>query len=294
MDIRGLECFYRAYETCSIGRTAEDMFVTRQAVSQTLQNLENEIHQKLFERSNLGLQPTAFARELYPLVMKLIENYRDIRELCFSSANITSSVKLALSLAVLESISVPSLMECIHQKCPNILMDVTTTEADISFACIIDGTKDVALIVDQFESKKISSRVLKKVPLCALLHESLLPPNPTHTIRDLAGLTWFCRTPSSHFEHKLREIFERESIPINLSYRYTDYHIVLEQAFNAEGVCAIPEEHAFRYESNNMVAIPLSEYGLSWDISLLTLRNAKSRSELLPVIKAIEEFFSEE
>lgn len=65
MDERLLNCFVKVYDSGSIHKAADKLFVTPQAVSKMIKKLEDELGRDLFTRSPLGLNPTIYAHKLY-------------------------------------------------------------------------------------------------------------------------------------------------------------------------------------------------------------------------------------
>ncbi len=66
MDILDLRYFIAAYDTGSFARAADKLFVSRQALRQKLQRLEEELASPLFVAGTKRLEPTDLARSLYP------------------------------------------------------------------------------------------------------------------------------------------------------------------------------------------------------------------------------------
>lgn len=71
MDTRQLVMFKTVYEQTSMAKAAEKLFITPQGLSRSVAALEAELGHDLFIRTNRGVQPTAFARTLYPKACKI-------------------------------------------------------------------------------------------------------------------------------------------------------------------------------------------------------------------------------
>jgi LysR family glycine cleavage system transcriptional activator len=75
LSLRGLRTFCVAAESESFRETAEKLFITASAVSHQIKNLEEELGQKLFERSSRSLILTDSGRSLLddikPLILRL-------------------------------------------------------------------------------------------------------------------------------------------------------------------------------------------------------------------------------
>ena len=78
MQPKQLQYFITTYATKNIQRTAEKLFVSRQGISKTIRELEQELGADLFLRSSKGLEPTDFAEALFPHAKKLLDEYNYI------------------------------------------------------------------------------------------------------------------------------------------------------------------------------------------------------------------------
>lgn len=78
MQPKQLQYFLTAYETKNIQRAADKLFVSRQGISKIIRELEHELGAELFLRSPKGLEPTDFAKTLFPHAKKLLDEYNYI------------------------------------------------------------------------------------------------------------------------------------------------------------------------------------------------------------------------
>lgn len=65
--------FLSVYETKSISKTAEKLFVSQPAVSYNIKMLEKELDVALFSRKSNGVEPTSMAIELYSYIKSAVE-----------------------------------------------------------------------------------------------------------------------------------------------------------------------------------------------------------------------------
>lgn len=65
MEIRHIKYFIQVYHDLNITRASKSLFISQQALSKAIVNLEEEIGCPLFERSVSGLNATRYADELY-------------------------------------------------------------------------------------------------------------------------------------------------------------------------------------------------------------------------------------
>ncbi|MCB7037050.1 LysR family transcriptional regulator [Eggerthella sinensis] len=71
MDLQSLRAFCAVYEAGGISKASKGLYVSQQGLSKTIIKLEAELGKPLFTRSHQGVEPTAYARALYPKATKL-------------------------------------------------------------------------------------------------------------------------------------------------------------------------------------------------------------------------------
>lgn len=81
MNINQVKYFVAAYEQGSISTAARQQNVTAQAVSKAINDLEKEYGQKLFDRTNHGVNPTAKGRAFYQKARIAAKAYTELETL---------------------------------------------------------------------------------------------------------------------------------------------------------------------------------------------------------------------
>ena len=77
--LRQLQAFVLSYRFGAFTRAAEQMFITQSAVSMLIQQLEEGLGTRLFDRTTRALQPTAAAAEILPAAEKILRDLEDLR-----------------------------------------------------------------------------------------------------------------------------------------------------------------------------------------------------------------------
>lgn len=80
MNNKEIEIFLVAYEKKSISKAARELFFTKQNVSTSLMNFENEFGKILFKRDSRGLQPTEECHKLYNIIKNLKVDIGNLEE----------------------------------------------------------------------------------------------------------------------------------------------------------------------------------------------------------------------
>lgn len=78
MNKRDLNYFLKVYEHKSIKKPTEDLFISSQGLSKTIENLESELVVQLFTRTAHGVEPTIPAHNLKRRAKIIIAEFENI------------------------------------------------------------------------------------------------------------------------------------------------------------------------------------------------------------------------
>jgi DNA-binding transcriptional LysR family regulator len=79
MDMGSLSSFVAVYDSGSITKAAQGLYMSPQGLSKSIARLEKEVRAQLFVRSRQGVVPTKYAKTLYPKAKSLVETVASIR-----------------------------------------------------------------------------------------------------------------------------------------------------------------------------------------------------------------------
>lgn len=97
MNIGQIRYFVAVYQAGSFSKAAKDQFITVQAVSKSIADLENELGKPLFERKSRGVAPTPFGDLLFHKAQETLASFDELQELAFApEKEAPSSLRLAL------------------------------------------------------------------------------------------------------------------------------------------------------------------------------------------------------
>lgn len=97
MDLKSLRAFKKVYETGSISRAADVLYITQPGLSKAIGRLEAECGHQLFERTPKGVVPTVYARALYSRVDQLLALMAEIEA---DALNMERSRKLTVASTI--------------------------------------------------------------------------------------------------------------------------------------------------------------------------------------------------
>lgn len=98
MNIGQVRYFVAVYEAGSFSGAAKAQFITVQAVSKSIADLEQELGQPLFERKSRGVEPTAYGKALYGRAVTALASFDELQSFALGGAEQSAASTLHLTL----------------------------------------------------------------------------------------------------------------------------------------------------------------------------------------------------
>lgn len=135
--------------TCSVTQAAESMGISQPAMSNGLRRLRTLFSDPLLIRTKDGMSPTERAKELQPLIQKIVAAVETAVEpdKGFDPANADRVFRLSVS-DYSECTLMPPLLRRMHGIAPNITLDILTP-SDVSYKDVEAGKVD--LVINRFD-----------------------------------------------------------------------------------------------------------------------------------------------
>lgn len=130
-DLNLIKVFIAIYETGGLSAAGVRLHVSQPSVSYSLARLRDLLGEPLFTRTREGMQPTFFARQIYPKFRQAILDIEGTIESAqgFNPAQSTRRFRIAMS-DVGEMFFLPQIMQALQAQAPDIGIDIV--EVDIN------------------------------------------------------------------------------------------------------------------------------------------------------------------
>jgi len=146
MDLHSLQAFIQVAEKGSFSRAAEALFISQPAVSKRIASLEDQLHQRLFDRIGRSITLTQAGFALLPRARKLMVELEDTRRLL---ANLSGEVQGPLILATSHHIGLhrlPPLLKNFTQLYPQVKLDMRFQDSEQAYSGVIAGDLELAIV----------------------------------------------------------------------------------------------------------------------------------------------------
>ncbi len=168
MDIRKIEYFIRLAEILNFSKAAEQLHISHQALSRQMQQLEEELGAKLFERTTAKVSLTEVGKKAYdifvPILEQLNQGYARLQEFVrYKKGTLRVGYFSTLSYSRI----IEPMIQFFKQQSPVIQVDVLATDVGLERQLLEQDTIDfaVSIMFEEDDWKEYSYRILRKEPL---------------------------------------------------------------------------------------------------------------------------------
>lgn len=146
MNMKQLETFYWIERLGSFSAAAERVFATQSTVSTRMQELEESLGVKLFDRSHRNARLTAKGKELAPYVKQIIELSTEIQQRITPSESLSGVVRLGV-VEIVAFTWLPAFIQALHERHPAVSLELEIALSYDLEAKLNDGALDVVFAV---------------------------------------------------------------------------------------------------------------------------------------------------
>lgn len=255
MDIKYIESILMLCEEKNISRAAEKLFLTQQGLSRRVLAVEKELGERLFIRTQNGVQPTAACRRIEPYFRNIyINTMMALNAAKTIEVRGQSKVTIAFAAGISNAMNTDFLMD-FAMDFPETEMRLLEWTKDECVKRLLDGEAEIVFMVDPFERAHLNVYTLGEdaiylaihqnhalakhpdpVPLCCLHGERIITGSGQNALRGL--FDYFCQLEGV-----------RPEIAVSLSYGLDVIHTMTENV----GIATITGAMAHKITNPNLV-----------------------------------------
>lgn len=178
MDIRHFKTFKSIIEEGNFTNAAAKLGYTQSTVTSQIQQLEQELSIKLFEKIGRNMILTPLGKELIPHADELLNTVKKIENIGKYNNNITGELKIAVAESLM-SYKLQDVLRLFKEKAPNVKLSIMAMNCYSIKNIILDGNVDLGLMYDvgaqnnNLLSVKLSNFSLALVCSPAFLEENI-------------------------------------------------------------------------------------------------------------------------
>jgi DNA-binding transcriptional LysR family regulator len=275
MDINQLEVLVAVANEKSFSRAAEILNRTQPAVSQAVRRLENEIGEKLFDRSSKDGTLTSAGEVLLEYARQML-NLRETAQTAIRDLRDLHQGKVVLSANEHTVFFLLPLIKEFRRLHPQIKVEVKRGVASRIPSEVMN--REVELGIISFKPNDIS---VKSLPVIS--DELTLIVSPKHlfagkssvSIKELGIETFIAHNAISPYREQVIEAFEKHQTPLNISVELPSLEAIKRLVKMGVGIALVPKITAqAELDNGTLVGLSVRELKLERRLHMIYKRNS--------------------
>ena len=215
--LRHVELIAELYDCRSISKAARRLSLTQPTLTKALRDVERTLGLALFERTNRGLEPTAYGEVLARHAKIVLAQLRHAAEELESlrvgySGKVTVGTLLAASASIL-----PDAIALLKKERPEVAISVVVGTYDILVPSLLVGDLDMVLgrLPEQGRSRALVYEEFYAEPVCLVTRRGHpLASKRRLGLRDLSNEAWLLPLPETSLRRQIERAFLEASVPL--------------------------------------------------------------------------------
>lgn len=165
MEIRNLKSFKSIIEEGSFLKAAKKLHYTQSTITSHIQQLEEELQVKLFEKIGRKMNLSSFGKKLLPYVEELLNTEEKIIQLSKDKNLIKGTLKIAMGDSLV-TYEFQDILSQFKKKAPHVKLSILTVDIVTMRELLEKGDVDIGfLFEDQYKGNCLIDIPFKKFPL---------------------------------------------------------------------------------------------------------------------------------
>lgn len=280
----------------SMGRAAIAMHTTQPAASQLLQQLEERLNVKLFERKQRGMEPTIYGEVMIRYARSFVHDFEHAEsEIAELSKGASGFVRIGSVIGPVPLLLTRSLL-AFKADHPQVRISIDVGTSDTLLPCLNRGELDLVFgrIPDHFDNKDLEIHFFgmsEQVSVVIARPGHRLAGKEKVEFADLFDLTWILHPIGSPARSLIENALKKKNMTAKLDIVETVSLLVTTSMLeSSDMISVVPHDVAMHYAKYGMVTILPIELPFSMVSPGIVTREAKVLS---PAVLKLLNYFKE-
>ncbi len=272
MEFKHIEYFIEATKHSSLSQAAEALYISQQALSRCIQNLETELGVRLFERTVKGSTLTDAGLYLLKAFSPVEEAYHSAEEAVFAHFGTQPREVTIASSPMIFSMLFPHVLYQFREKYPNYEFKVKDlSDRDVE-EYVKQSPKNLGILAEpeHWHKERSTFTVVKTFPLFLIVHrENPLAMRESVSFGDLRDSRFMMLDSRSYYQEIVRRKAAEYGFKPVVGFESSDVHLLCSLVDNNKGVfIAVPvEAHTALFK--NLVAVPFEDKDMTYSVAFV-------------------------
>ncbi len=262
MDLRHLRYFVMVARERNFTRAAELLHVTQPPLSRQIQQLEDDLGARLFERDSRPVTLTAAGRFFYEHAVQVLDRVEEMRAMMERFVKTEQPTFVIGFVASTLYGSLPEVIRHFRAAAPDVevrLLEMTTLE---QITALKEGRIDAGFGRVRFDDPAITRTILREEPLvvAAPADHPLATRGTPVSLGELAAepLIIYPRSPRPSYADQVLSVFRDHGLKPRIAHEVRELQTAIGLVASQAGVCLVPAS-VQRLRRDDVAYLPLVE-----------------------------------
>ena len=272
MEFKHIEYFIETANHKSISKAAEALFISQQALSRCIQNLEAELNCKLFERTVKGSVLTKDGKLIYDKFLPVVEQYRNTEEEIFTTLNSRPQTLSFVCVPSIFRVLDTDLLFEFEERYPNITLERKEMSGFDADNYVKEDSKHFGLIAipENRHGMRFKHLPVKTLPVMLCVHkDDPLAQQDVVNFGQLRDKKFIMFESRSHYHKTIDEYTKKHGFKPKEVFESSDINQIFNLVNKGKGIFISPPDESAKMLFKNIRMIPFDDDTLTYCIAFI-------------------------
>ena len=272
MEFKHIEYFIETANHKSISKAAEALFISQQALSRCIQNLEAELNCKLFERTVKGSVLTKDGKLIYDKFLPVVEQYRNTEEEIFTTLNSRPQTLSFVCVPSIFRVLDTDLLFEFEERYPNITLERKEMSGFDADNYVKEDSKHFGLIAipENRHGMRFKHLPIKTLPVMLCVHkDDPLAQQDVVNFGQLRYKNFIMFESRSHYHKTIDEYTKKHGFKPKEVFESSDINQIFNLVNKGKGIFISPPDESAKMLFKNIRMIPFDDDTLTYCIAFI-------------------------
>ena len=293
-DLELYRVFCEVVKYKNISKTAESMYISQSAITQSIQKLETMLGGKVFYRNKNGVELTEEGKNLYEYIKDSIETMNNAENIFSKYITLEKGkIRIGGGNSLISSLIFEPFLTFI-KKYPDIDISIGSGITDTLMQKLANGELDIVVLNLPYKNKKYSNieiTPLKNSNFSFFASKQYLKEHPIKNLKEIEDHTLILPKAPSAKKKILDEYCTKENIELTANYEVSSSSIMKRLVLNNIGIGFTNTEN-IKDIYDDIKIINTIEIGETKE-GIATLKKTMSNKATIELVKEIKQYYKQ-
>ena len=283
MEIRNLKTFVTAADLLNFTQTSRELGYSQSNISTQIQQMEDELGFRLFDRIGRSVSLTQHGQEMLPFARQIVNLAEQMENTIRPEKELGGIVRLGLCQSVFD-VCFDNLYRLYHTRFPRVRIDVEVHSTERLLDLLKKNRLDLACLIDKpLPRHEWKIRLERAVKIGVVLSpQHALASRKELTVEDLKEHNWVLMEESAPYNLLLYPMFQNFDMEARIRLRLESCETAARVAARGEHVSFLPEYSVRKLVREGVIRfLPLQNYEQQMVVQLVLHRGKVETPQIL-------------